>query len=269
MNWFEILAASQSEKVVAHLDDILDQVAKAVLNSPSRPKLVWITPPDSHKFLEVQGVVTAAIKRAAVRHQFSVIDSSKMIQYELGKSGDDGVNLSAASAKQLSEKVEVHLRRITTLSEIAGTSSTVERSGFPRLSEIPDEKTLRKLVLDDAQAEVKRIEAAMAAQGIPVRRNAGNVSAPTLVDSTANNLVDADARLNQLYKGLQSALSSEKMSSLRNEQRQWIKDRDMAVKSAVSSAGVSPASREGKNLADQILLRWTLQRCEILEALSK
>jgi uncharacterized protein YecT (DUF1311 family) len=56
---------------------------------------------------------------------------------------------------------------------------------------------------------------------------------------------------------------------LRDEQRQWIKDRDTAVKSALSKAGISSASKEGKNLTDQVMLKWTVQRCEVLEAMAR
>jgi hypothetical protein len=83
------------------------------------------------------------------------------------------------------------------------------------------------------------------------------------------SLVDSDDRLNSLYKAVQGALSAAEMSALRDEQRQWIKDRDTAVKSALSKAGISSASKEGKNLTDQVMLKWTLQRCEVLEAMAK
>ena len=83
------------------------------------------------------------------------------------------------------------------------------------------------------------------------------------------SLVDFDDRLNSLYKALQGAFSGAKMSVLRDEHRQWIKDRDNAVNSALSKAGVSPSSKEGKNLSDQVLLKWTAQRCEVLEAMAK
>jgi hypothetical protein len=37
----------------------------------------------------------------------------------------------------------------------------------------------------------------------------------------------------------------------------------------LSKAGVSAASKEGKNLADQVMFKSTVQRCEVLEAMAK
>ncbi len=115
-NWFDLLAESQSETVIASLDAILDRFAQAVAKSPSHPKLIWVTPPDCHKFRKVQSLVTSAIKRAASRNQFRVVDSSKMIHYEPGKSGGDGVHLATASADEWAEKVTKQLRSMISIS---------------------------------------------------------------------------------------------------------------------------------------------------------
>jgi uncharacterized protein YecT (DUF1311 family) len=87
--------------------------------------------------------------------------------------------------------------------------------------------------------------------------------------SPSSSLAEADSTLNRLYKELQRTLSPAKMASLRTEQRQWIKDRDQAVQSTLSGSGRFSASKEGKVLADQIKLKWTLQRCEDLQNFSK
>ena len=115
-NWFDLLAESQSETVIASLDAILDRFAQAVEKSPSHPKLIWVTPPDCHKFRKVQSLVTSAIKRAAARNGFRVVDSSKMIHYEPGKSGGDGVHLATASADEWAEKVTRQLRPMIPIS---------------------------------------------------------------------------------------------------------------------------------------------------------
>jgi len=115
-NWFDLLAESQSETVIASLDAILDRFAQAVEKSPSHPKLIWVTPPDCHKFRKVQSLVTSAIKRAASRNQFRVVDSSKMIHYEPGRSGGDGVHLATASADEWAEKVTKQLRPMIPIS---------------------------------------------------------------------------------------------------------------------------------------------------------
>lgn len=123
-NWFDLLAESQSENVIASLDTILDRFAQAVAKSPSHPKLIWVTPPDCHKFRRVQSLVTSAIKRAAARNQFRVIDSSKMIHYEPGKSGGDGVHLATGSADEWAEKVTKQLR------PMIPTSATVRARAY-------------------------------------------------------------------------------------------------------------------------------------------
>jgi hypothetical protein len=130
----------------------------------------------------------------------------------------------------------------------------IEYSVYPLSGEPSHEKTVNLVLKDGAIA----IQAAAAkGSGLP----------PDL--GTGNTLADADARLNRLYKDLQGTLSVEKMASLRSEQRQWIKDRDMAVKSELLKAGATAASKEGKRVAEQVLLKWTLQRCAVLEALAK
>jgi hypothetical protein len=120
-NWFDVLAESQSEHVMANLDGILDHFAQVIAKCPSHPKLIWVTPPDCYKFRKVQSLVTAAIKRAASRNQFRVIDSSKMIQYEPGKSGGDGVHLATASADEWAEKVKKQLRSMISISASANS----------------------------------------------------------------------------------------------------------------------------------------------------
>ena len=130
----------------------------------------------------------------------------------------------------------------------------IEYSVFPLSGEPSYEKTVN-LVLTEG--------------GITIKAASGKAAAASQAAGGATSLADADARLNGVYKALQGALSPEKMASLRTEQRQWIKDRDTAVKSALSKAGVSSASKEGKNLTDQVMLKWTVQRCEVLEAMSK
>jgi hypothetical protein len=114
-NWFDVLAESQSEHALANLDSILDQFARVIAKSPSHPKLIWVTPPDCYKFRKVQSLVTSAIRRAGARNQFRVIDSSKMIQYEPGKSGGDGVHLASASAEEWAEKVKKQLRSMISI----------------------------------------------------------------------------------------------------------------------------------------------------------
>ena len=123
-NWFDLLAESQSEHVIANLDMILDHFAQVIAKCPSHPTLIWVTPPDCYKFRKVQSLVTAAIKRAATRNQFRVIDSSKMIQYEPGKSGGDGVHLATPSAEEWAEKVKKQLRSMISISASASSRGT-------------------------------------------------------------------------------------------------------------------------------------------------
>ncbi len=80
---------------------------------------------------------------------------------------------------------------------------------------------------------------------------------------------EADSRLNQLHKMLQGRLSPEKMTALRTEQRQWIKNRDAAIKSSLARAGLSSTGKDGKPVSDEITLKWTLERCADLERRAK
>ena len=130
----------------------------------------------------------------------------------------------------------------------------IEYSVFPLSGEPSHEKTVN-LVLTEG--------------GITIKAASGKAAAASQAAGGAASLADADARLNGVYKALQGALSAEKMAALRTEQRQWIKDRETAVKSALSKAGVSSASKEGKNLTDRVMREWTVQRCEVLEAMAK
>ena len=59
------------------------------------------------------------------------------------------------------------------------------------------------------------------------------------------------------------------MTALRTEQRQWIKNRDAAIKSSLAKAGLSPTGKEGKRVSDEITLKWTLERCAELEKMAK
>jgi uncharacterized protein YecT (DUF1311 family) len=142
--------------------------------------------------------------------------------------------------------------------EMKGTATRdvfpIEYSVFPLSGEPSYEKTVN-LVLTEG--------------GITIKAASAKAAAASQAAGGATSLADADVRLNGVYKALQGALSPEKMAALRTEQRQWIKDRDTAVKSALSKAGVSSASKEGKNLTDQVMLKWTLQRCEVLEAMAR
>ena len=115
----------------------------------------------------------------------------------------------------------------------------------------------------------KAVNLVLTQGGITIKAASGKAAAASRAVGGGTSLADADARLNGVYKALQGALSAEKMTALRVEQRQWIKDREAAVKSALSKAGVSAASKEGKSLADQVMLKSTVQRCEVLEAMVK
>jgi uncharacterized protein YecT (DUF1311 family) len=99
-------------------------------------------------------------------------------------------------------------------------------------------------------------------------QQAGQSSAKTS-DAGGGSVDEADSRLNQLYKLLQGKLSPEKMTALRTEQRQWIKNRDAAIKSSLAKAGLSPTGKEGKRVSDEITLKWTLERCAELEKMAK
>jgi uncharacterized protein YecT (DUF1311 family) len=193
-----------------------------------------------------------------------------------GRRGVSSVEIVAVSETEVKEipvldrlwefaKADLKQRKVKNASaleymhvEMKGTATRdvfpIEYSVFPLSGEPSYEKTVN-LVLT--------------AGGITIKAASGKAAAASQAAGGATSLADADVRLNGVYKALQGALSPEKMAALRTEQRQWIKDRDTAVKSALSKAGVSSASKEGKNLTDQVMLKWTLQRCEVLEAMAR
>jgi hypothetical protein len=108
-NWFDMLAESGSETGRKKIQHLIEQFHTAVQRKAPRAGLVWITPPDSSRFRAVQSVVTDAIRDMA-KNRYEVINSSKMIRYEPGKSGGDGVHLAAPAAEQWFEKVRRSLK---------------------------------------------------------------------------------------------------------------------------------------------------------------
>jgi hypothetical protein len=110
-NWFDRLAESPGEATRNRIDHILDQFQAVIRKKAPGARLIWITPPDSSRFRNVQATVTTAIREAGARHRFWVINSSKMLSYTPGKTGGDGVHLASPAADQWFEKVRPYLHR--------------------------------------------------------------------------------------------------------------------------------------------------------------
>lgn len=108
-NWFDLLEQHPSAEEVARLEVFLNAFVDTIKNSPGRPALLWITPPDSSRFRSIQGKVTKLLISTGKRKLFTVIDSSTMVRYEPGHSGGDGVHYYGASAITWAEGVKKRL----------------------------------------------------------------------------------------------------------------------------------------------------------------
>lgn len=111
-NWFDRLEQNSGPEEVARLGTFLNGFVDAIQNAPGRPALIWITPPDSSRFRRVQSVVTELILASAKRRRFAVIDSSRLVHYEPGKSGGDGVHYSSEAAAEWAKGVKNKLRAL-------------------------------------------------------------------------------------------------------------------------------------------------------------
>ena len=108
-NWFDLLERHPGADELARLGAFLDRFADTILNAPSHPTLLWITPPDSARFRGVQTAVTKLLLSAGRRKRFTVIDSSNMVRYEPGQSGGDGVHYYGADAVKWADGVKKRL----------------------------------------------------------------------------------------------------------------------------------------------------------------
>ncbi len=109
-NWFDRLVDKPGPEELARLAGILDRFAETVLASESRPKLIWITPPDSERFRKVQGDITKLISAAARQRRFNTINSSSMVRYVTGQTGGDGVHYYGPDAIKWADGVKSRLR---------------------------------------------------------------------------------------------------------------------------------------------------------------
>jgi hypothetical protein len=73
---------------------------------------VWVTPPDSERFRNVQTKVFKLINDAGRNKKFEVIDSSSMVRYKKGTSGGDGVHYYGPDAIKWADGVTTRLYKI-------------------------------------------------------------------------------------------------------------------------------------------------------------
>lgn len=109
-NWFDRLVDKPGPEELARLGGILDRFADTVLSSETRPKLIWITPPDSERFRKVQGDITKLITSIARQKRFNTINSSGMVRYVQGQTGGDGVHYYGQDAVKWADGVKNRLR---------------------------------------------------------------------------------------------------------------------------------------------------------------
>jgi hypothetical protein len=105
-NWFDLLEQRSDPETIAKLTSIVERFAESVQNADFHAELIWITPPDSARFKNVQGTVNELIKSVARRRRFRCIDSSQMVHYVPGQSGHDGVHYSGAAAEKWASGVK-------------------------------------------------------------------------------------------------------------------------------------------------------------------
>ena len=109
-NWFDLLEQHPGADEMTRLSALLDHFVDTIQSAPGRPALLWITPPDSARFRAIQGNVTKLLVSAGRRKRFTIIDSSSMVRYEPGQSGNDGVHYFGADAMRWAEGVKKRLR---------------------------------------------------------------------------------------------------------------------------------------------------------------
>ncbi len=109
-NWMDRIASGDTPQKEAELSSILDRFA-AALRSPSRVKIIWITPPDSSHFNQrVQRAVASLLRNAANRNHFESIDSRDLTHYTPGKTGHDGVHYNSEASTEWANRVVRRLK---------------------------------------------------------------------------------------------------------------------------------------------------------------
>ena len=111
-NWFDRVEQNGSDEELERLNGILQRFTEAIQKSPTKPVLVWITPPDSSRFRKVQGAVTKLLKTSSKINRFNLIDSSNMVRYTVGDTGSDGVHYYGPDALKWAEGVKRRLLRM-------------------------------------------------------------------------------------------------------------------------------------------------------------
>ena len=112
-NWFDRVEQMPTPEEMERIQAILFRFTDTIQNADSKPRLIWVTPPDSARYKRVQGGITKMIRSAGKLKKFLVIDSSGMVHYTMGSSGGDGVHYSGPDAIRWAEGV------ITTITKYA------------------------------------------------------------------------------------------------------------------------------------------------------
>jgi hypothetical protein len=69
-------------------------------------RIVWIAPPDSARLRKTQGRVHQLLRRAAIRKNFSIIDSRNVTHYVMGKTGGDGIHYNSESSEAWARSIQ-------------------------------------------------------------------------------------------------------------------------------------------------------------------
>jgi hypothetical protein len=88
------------------MQSYLHRFMKAAKRAPVK-KVVWITPPDSAKFRNVQGTFRQIIRDVARDEGVSIVESRT--RYKMGKTGNDGIHYNTESSQEWAQQIQKDL----------------------------------------------------------------------------------------------------------------------------------------------------------------
>ncbi len=88
------------------MESYLHRFLKAAKHAPVR-RVIWITPPDSYRFRNVQGRFSQLIRDVAKNEQVLIVESKT--HYKMGKTGNDGIHYNAESSQAWAQQIQKDL----------------------------------------------------------------------------------------------------------------------------------------------------------------
>jgi lysophospholipase L1-like esterase len=88
------------------MESYLHRFIKAARRTPVK-KIIWITPPDSYRFRNVQGKVRQLIRRVAAGDDVAIVESRT--HYKMGKTGSDGIHYNGEASQEWAQQIQKDL----------------------------------------------------------------------------------------------------------------------------------------------------------------